>query len=66
MYELVLLRHGQSVWNLDNRFTGWTDVALTDQGRAEGLAAGQLLQDEGIEPSVVHTSLLTRAIATAT
>lgn len=65
MYELVLLRHGQSVWNLDNRFTGWTDVALTDQGRAEAVAAGQLLQDEGIEPSVVHTSLLTRAIATA-
>lgn len=64
-YELVLLRHGQSTWNLENRFTGWTDVPLTDQGRAEAVAAGQLMRSEGVEPAILHTSVLVRAIATA-
>ena len=64
-YELVLLRHGQSTWNLENRFTGWTDVPLTDQGRAEAAAAGTLMASEGIEPQILHTSVQVRAIATA-
>lgn len=64
-YELVLLRHGQSTWNLENRFTGWTDVPLTDQGRAEAAAAGALMASEGIEPQILHTSVQVRAIATA-
>lgn len=62
---LVLLRHGQSAWNLENRFTGWWDVGLTDDGRAEARAAGAALGAAGIEPDVVHTSLLRRAIQTA-
>ena len=49
MPKLVLLRHGQSQWNLENRFTGWTDVDLTDQGREEAKAAGELIKAEGIE-----------------
>lgn len=64
-YELVLLRHGQSTWNLDNRFTGWTDVPLTDQGRDEATAAGSLMSAEGVAPAILHTSVLIRAIATA-
>ena len=47
MLKLVLLRHGQSQWNLDNRFTGWTDVDLTEEGQKEARAAGKLLKDEG-------------------
>lgn len=62
---LVLLRHGQSTWNLDNRFTGWWDVGLTELGRAEARAAGAALVAAGIAPDVVHTSLLRRAIQTA-
>lgn len=65
MYTLVLLRHGQSTWNLENRFTGWTDVGLTDKGAAEAIEAGRLMADEGIAFDVVHTSLQIRAIATA-
>lgn len=61
---LVLLRHGQSQWNLENRFTGWWDSDLTAQGEAEARAAGPLLADAGILPDVVHTSLQTRAIRT--
>lgn len=61
---LVLLRHGESTWNLENRFTGWTDIPLTDRGRDEAVAAGRLLRDEGLMPDVVHTSLLRRAIQT--
>jgi 2,3-bisphosphoglycerate-dependent phosphoglycerate mutase len=61
---LVLLRHGESTWNLENRFTGWTDVPLSDRGREEALAAGRLLREEGFAPDVVHTSLLRRAIQT--
>ena len=62
--QLVLLRHGQSQWNLENRFTGWVDVDLTDQGRAEATEAGRLMRDGGYDFDVVHTSLLKRAIRT--
>ena len=63
--RLVLLRHGQSQWNLENRFTGWFDVDLTPKGIAEASAAGEVLKAAGITPDVVHTSLQTRAIETA-
>ena len=62
---LVLLRHGQSTWNLENRFTGWIDVPLTDQGRAEAVSAGDLMMEAGLSFDVVHTSVLRRAITTA-
>jgi 2,3-bisphosphoglycerate-dependent phosphoglycerate mutase len=66
MPDLVLLRHGQSTWNEQNLFTGWTDVDLTPRGEAEAAEAGELLAAEaGIDLRVVHTSLLTRAIRTA-
>lgn len=64
MYKLVLLRHGQSTWNLENRFTGWTDVGLTDQGRAEALSSGKLLRDGGYVFDLAFTSVLRRAIQT--
>jgi len=64
MYKLVLLRHGQSTWNLENRFTGWTDVGLTDQGRAEAVSAGKLLSDGGYVFDIAYTSVLRRAIQT--
>jgi 2,3-bisphosphoglycerate-dependent phosphoglycerate mutase len=64
MYKLVLVRHGQSVWNLENRFTGWTDVGLTEQGRAEALEAGRLLKEGGYVFDVAYTSVLRRAIQT--
>lgn len=63
--RLILLRHGQSQWNLENRFTGWFDVGLTEKGIEEATAAGALLLASGIRPDVVHTSLQTRAILTA-
>ncbi len=62
---LVLLRHGQSTWNLENRFTGWTDVGLTEQGRQEAVEAGRLMSEAGLEFDVVHTSVQVRAISTA-
>ncbi|MDQ1093741.1 2,3-bisphosphoglycerate-dependent phosphoglycerate mutase [Xanthomonas sacchari] len=62
--KLVLLRHGQSQWNLDNRFTGWVDVDLTEQGRQEAVAAGRLMREEGLQFDVAHTSVLKRAIHT--
>lgn len=65
MSTLILLRHGESEWNALNLSTGWVDVALTDKGRAEAVNGGQLLQDKGVLPDVVHTSLLRRAINTA-
>jgi 2,3-bisphosphoglycerate-dependent phosphoglycerate mutase len=65
-YTLVLLRHGESEWNAKNLFTGWVDVPLNDKGRAEGMRAGELIRDAGILPDIVHTSLLRRAINTAT
>lgn len=64
MKQLVLLRHGESVWNKENRFTGWTDVALSDQGRAEAAEAGKRLKDAGFVFDVAHTSVLKRAIHT--
>jgi 2,3-bisphosphoglycerate-dependent phosphoglycerate mutase len=62
--KLVFLRHGQSTWNLDNRFTGWTDVDLTEQGRAEAVEAGRLLAAEGLTFDIAFTSVLKRAIRT--
>ena len=64
MPRLILVRHGQSQWNLENRFTGWWDVDLTAQGAAEALAAGQLLRDKGLLPTMAFTSVQTRAIKT--
>jgi len=64
MPTLVLLRHGQSQWNLENRFTGWWDVDLSDQGIAEARAAGQLLRERGLDLDICFTSVLTRAIRT--
>ena len=61
---LVLLRHGESVWNKENLFTGWTDVDLSDTGRAEAKAAGKALKDEGFDFDVCYTSYLKRAIHT--
>jgi 2,3-bisphosphoglycerate-dependent phosphoglycerate mutase len=64
-YTLVLLRHGESVWNAKNLFTGWVDVDLSDKGRDEAVRGGELLVVEGLLPDVVHTSVLRRAITTA-
>ena len=61
MTKLVLLRHGESQWNLENRFTGWTDVDLTEKGKAEARESGKLLKEEGFQFDMVHTSLLMRA-----
>lgn len=64
-YTLILLRHGESVWNAEYLFTGWVDVDLTDKGRAEATRGGELLAEAGIFPDVVHTSVLQRAIKTS-
>jgi 2,3-bisphosphoglycerate-dependent phosphoglycerate mutase len=64
MHKLVLLRHGESVWNRENRFTGWTDVDLSDRGREEAREAGRLLREGGFEFDLAFTSLLKRAIRT--
>jgi len=64
MPKLILVRHGQSQWNLENRFTGWWDVDLTEQGIAEATAAGALLREKGVLPTYAFTSLQTRAIKT--
>jgi 2,3-bisphosphoglycerate-dependent phosphoglycerate mutase len=64
MYKLVLVRHGQSTWNLENRFTGWTDVDLTDLGKVEAAEAGKLLKDDGYDFDIAYTSVLQRAIKT--
>lgn len=64
MYKLVLMRHGESQWNLENRFTGWTDVDLTDLGRDQARKAGQMLKDQGYEFDIAFTSVLKRAIRT--
>jgi 2,3-bisphosphoglycerate-dependent phosphoglycerate mutase len=65
MKQLVLVRHGQSAWNQENRFTGWVDVPLSQLGIEEAQAAGKLLKEQGFEFDVVYTSLLKRAIKTA-
>ena len=62
--KLVLLRHGQSQWNLDNRFTGWVDVDITEKGAEEARAAGKLMREAGLMFDVAHTSVLKRAIRT--
>jgi 2,3-bisphosphoglycerate-dependent phosphoglycerate mutase len=62
--KIVLLRHGQSIWNLENRFTGWTDVDLTAQGISEAKEAGKLLKKEGFQFEIAYTSYLKRAIKT--
>jgi 2,3-bisphosphoglycerate-dependent phosphoglycerate mutase len=62
---LVLLRHGESLWNAENLFTGWVDVGLTPKGFDEAVRAGELFREHGLLPDVVHTSVLKRAIATA-
>ncbi len=64
MYKLVLIRHGESTWNLENRFTGWTDVPLTPTGVAQAQQAGQLLKEAGFEFDIAYTSVLKRAIWT--
>lgn len=64
MYKLVLIRHGESQWNKENRFTGWYDVDLSDKGLSEAKAAGQRLKAEGFEFDIAFTSVLTRAIRT--
>jgi 2,3-bisphosphoglycerate-dependent phosphoglycerate mutase len=64
MPKLILIRHGQSQWNLENRFTGWWDVDVTEKGAAEARAAGELMKAKGIAPDVAFTSLQTRAIKT--
>ena len=64
MPQLVLIRHGQSQWNLENRFTGWWDVDVTDKGAEEARAAGRLMRDKGLDFDIAFTSLQTRAIKT--
>ncbi len=64
MPKLILIRHGQSQWNLENRFTGWWDVDVTEQGVAEAKAAGALMKAKGVLPTIGFTSLQTRAIKT--
>jgi 2,3-bisphosphoglycerate-dependent phosphoglycerate mutase len=65
MGTLVLLRHGQSVWNAENLFTGWVDVPLSETGEQEARRGGELMREAGLLPDVVHTSVLRRAISTA-
>ncbi len=64
-YTLVLLRHGESMWNAKNLFTGWVDVALTEKGREEAVRGGALIAEHNVLPDVLHTSVLRRAITTA-
>ena len=64
MYKLVLIRHGESTWNLENRFTGWTDVDLTPTGRQQAIDAGRLLKAEGYDFDLAYTSVLKRATRT--
>jgi 2,3-bisphosphoglycerate-dependent phosphoglycerate mutase len=64
MYKLVLVRHGQSQWNLENRFTGWVDVDLTEKGKLEAESAAQMMKDAGFTFDIAYTSVLKRAIRT--
>jgi 2,3-bisphosphoglycerate-dependent phosphoglycerate mutase len=63
-HTLILLRHGESTWNKENLFTGWTDVDLSEKGEKEAKLGGKMIRDAGFEPQIVHTSLLRRAIRT--
>lgn len=63
-YKLVMVRHGQSTWNLENKFTGWTDVGLTEQGMQEAISAGKILREQNFKFDVAYTSVLKRAIKT--
>ena len=63
--KLILVRHGQSEWNKSNQFTGWVDVDLTEQGEAEAVNAGKLMEEKGVLPDILFTSLLRRAIPLA-
>ena len=64
MYKLILLRHGESTWNLENRFTGWTDIDLTEKGVQEAITAGEKLKEANITPQFTFTSYQKRAIKT--
>src|SRR3954449_13112823 len=64
MHKLVLIRHGESVWNQENRFTGWTDVELSDKGRGEAREAGRLLKEQGFSFDLAYVSVLKRAVRT--
>ena len=64
MYKVVFLRHGESQWNMENRFTGWTDVDLTEKGCEQAREAGRLMAEAGFKPELAFTSLLKRAIRT--
>ena len=64
MIKLVLVRHGQSIWNLENRFTGWTDVGLSEKGITEAKEAGKVLKERGLHFDIAYTSVLQRAIST--
>lgn len=64
MYKIVLLRHGESAWNKENRFTGWTDVDLTEKGEDEARTAGMLMKEVGFQFDIAYTSVLTRAVRT--
>jgi len=61
MYKVVFLRHGESQWNMENRFTGWTDVDLTQKGRDQATEAGRLMLEAGFHPDLAFTSVLKRA-----
>jgi len=63
MIKLVLVRHGESIWNMENRFTGWTDVDLSDKGKQEALKAGRVLREEGFIFDAAYTSVLQRPSA---
>ena len=63
-YQLILVRHGESSWNKENKFTGWHDCPLSEKGHAEAAAAGALMKEEGIEFDIAYTSFLNRAIRT--
>ena len=64
MYKVVLLRHGESIWNKENLFTGWTDVDLSEKGREEATQAGRMLKEQGYRFDIAFTSVLKRAIRT--
>ena len=64
MYKIVFMRHGESIWNLENRFTGWADVDLTEKGEAQARQAGKLLTESGFTFDLTYTSVLKRAIRT--